>query len=45
MTTANSPTSLGQSALGQALPGQPTSSQAIQLHDIHLPEQVSTDCY
>jgi hypothetical protein len=41
MTTANSPTSLGQSALGQALPGQPTSSQAIQLHDIHLPEQVS----
>ena len=31
MAIANSPTSLGQ----------PTSGQTIQLHDIHLPEQVS----
>jgi hypothetical protein len=41
MAMTNSPTSLGQAPLGQALPGQPTSSQTIQLHDIHLPEQVS----
>ncbi|MCJ8296260.1 MAG: DUF4381 domain-containing protein [Colwellia sp.] len=43
MAIANNSTPIGQSSLGQALPAQSSPDQAVQLqlHDIHVPEQVT----